>query len=121
MPRHSGPRRMGGRYTGTLILMRRHISFIEYETSPRLWGMFATTLELGELITEVHFPLAEHAAPGIRYAMVGAFIAKTQSGIHVAATGAGQNGVFRHKAFEEAFDRSFTVPALDDIKHLPIC
>jgi aerobic carbon-monoxide dehydrogenase medium subunit len=85
-------------------------------------GMFATALESGELITEVHFPLAEYAAyakfpnPASRYAMVGVFIAKMKSGVRVAVTGAGQNGVFRHKAFEEALDRSFTAPALDNIQ-----
>jgi carbon-monoxide dehydrogenase medium subunit len=96
---------------------RREISAEDY-----FQGMFATALEPGELITEVHFPLAERAAyakfpnPASRYAMVGVFIAKTKSGVRVAVTGAGQNGVFRHKAFEEALDRSFTAPALDNIQ-----
>jgi carbon-monoxide dehydrogenase medium subunit len=84
-------------------------------------GMFTTALNPGELITEVHFPLAERAAymkfanPASRYAMVGVFVAKTKSGVRVAVTGAGQNGVFRHKAFEDSLNKSFTAAALDGI------
>jgi carbon-monoxide dehydrogenase medium subunit len=85
-------------------------------------GMFTTALNPGELITEVHFPIAERAAymkfanPASRYAMVGVFVAKTKSGVRVAVTGAGQNGVFRHKEFEDALNKSFTVAALEGIK-----
>jgi carbon-monoxide dehydrogenase medium subunit len=84
-------------------------------------GMFTTALNPGELITEVQFPLAERAAytkfpnPASRYAMVGVFVAKTKSGVRVAVTGAGQNGVFRHTAFEDALNKSFTAAALDGI------
>jgi carbon-monoxide dehydrogenase medium subunit len=85
-------------------------------------GMFTTALNPGELITEVHFPIAERAAymkfanPASRYAMVGVFVAKTKSGVRVAVTGAGQNGVFRHQGFEDALNKSFTAAALDGIK-----
>lgn len=84
-------------------------------------GMFTTALSPGELITEVHFPIPERAAymkfanPASRYAMVGVFVAKTGSGVRVAVTGAGQNGVFRHTAFEDALNKSFTAAALDGI------
>jgi carbon-monoxide dehydrogenase medium subunit len=84
-------------------------------------GMFTTALNPGELITEVHFPLPERAAymkfanPASRYAMVGVFVAKTKSGVRVAVTGAGQNGVFRHSAFEDALNKSFAAAALDGI------
>jgi carbon-monoxide dehydrogenase medium subunit len=85
-------------------------------------GMFTTALNPGELITEVRFPIVERAAymkfanPASRYAMVGVFVAKTKSGVRVAVTGAGQNGVFRHTEFEDALNRSFTAAALDGIK-----
>src|ERR1700734_707669 len=67
-------------------------------------GLFTTTLEPGEIITAVTFPLPERAAyvkfanPASHYAMVGVFVAKTKAGARVAVTGAGQNGVFRHTA-----------------------
>jgi carbon-monoxide dehydrogenase medium subunit len=85
-------------------------------------GMFTTALEPGEIITEVHFPVPEKAAyakfpnPASRYAMAGVFVAKTASGVAVAVTGAGQNGVFRHKAFEAALTESFTPEALNGIE-----
>jgi carbon-monoxide dehydrogenase medium subunit len=85
-------------------------------------GMFTTALNPGELITEVHFLAPERAAyvkfpnPASRYAMVGVFVAKTKSGVRVAVTGAGQNGVFRHEAFEAALNKSFTPSALDGIE-----
>jgi carbon-monoxide dehydrogenase medium subunit len=88
-------------------------------------GMFTTALNPAELITKVHFPLAEQAAymkfanPASRYAMVGVFVAKTKSGVRVAITGAGQNGVFRHKDFEDALNKSFSPSALDGINTSP--
>ena len=84
-------------------------------------GMFTTALNPGEIITEVHFPIPEKAAyvkfanPASRYAMVGVFVAKTAAGVRVAVTGAGQNGVFRHAAFEAALAKSFTPDALNGI------
>ena len=84
-------------------------------------GLFTTALEPGEIITAVIFPLPERAAyvkfanPASRYAMVGVFVAKTASGARVAVTGAGQNGVFRHTAMEQALDKSFTPAALDGV------
>jgi carbon-monoxide dehydrogenase medium subunit len=48
--------------------------------------------------------------------MVGVFVAKTKAGVRVAVTGAGQNGVFRHEAMEEALNKSFTVAALNGIE-----
>lgn len=76
-------------------------------------GMFATALNEGELITAISFPATAHAAylkfkqPASRFAMVGVFVAKTDSGVRVAVTGAG-NGVFRHTGLETALNQSFT-------------
>jgi aerobic carbon-monoxide dehydrogenase medium subunit len=84
-------------------------------------GMFATALEPGELITAVEFPVPEKAAymkfpnPASRYAIVGVFVAKGPAGVRVAVTGAGQDGVFRHQAMEEALGRSFSAAAIANV------
>lgn len=85
-------------------------------------GMFTTALEPGELITAIEFPVPQKAAymkfpnPASRYAMVGVFVAKTAAGVRVAVTGAGQNGVFRAKAMEQALAKNFTPAAIANIK-----
>lgn len=85
-------------------------------------GMFATALEPNEIITEIRFPIPEKSAyakfpnPASRYAMVGVFVAKGPKGVRVAVTGAGQNGVFRHKAFEQALEKSWSADALKGIE-----
>ena len=84
-------------------------------------GMFTTALEPGELITAIEFPHAEKSNyekfrnPASRYAMVGVFVAKTAAGVRVAITGAGQNGVFRHAAMEEALSKDFSPDAITGI------
>ncbi len=81
-------------------------------------GMFATALAPDEIITEVSFPIPEKAAydkfrnPASRYAIVGVFVAKTREGVRVAVTGAGQNGVFRHKAMEQALASTLSADAI---------
>jgi aerobic carbon-monoxide dehydrogenase medium subunit len=81
-------------------------------------GMFATALEPDEIITAVSFPAPEKAAyekfrnPASRYAMVGVFVAKTSGGVRVAVTGAGQNGVFRHTAMEQALAANLSPDAI---------
>jgi carbon-monoxide dehydrogenase medium subunit len=85
-------------------------------------GMFTTALEPDELITAVHFPAAEKAAyekfrnPASRYAIVGVFVAKTKDGVRVAVTGAGQNGVFRQTAMEQALTSSWSADAIANVK-----
>ena len=84
-------------------------------------GMFETALEPGELITKVVFPVPEKAAyrkfpnPASRYAIVGAFVAKTADGVRVAITGAGPT-VFRVRDMEDALAKSFTADAIAGIK-----
>jgi carbon-monoxide dehydrogenase medium subunit len=84
-------------------------------------GLFETALEDGEIVTAVSFPLAEKAAyskfpnPASRYAIVGAFVAKTGGGVRVAITGAG-GSVFRVPAMEQALAKSFSADAIKDIK-----
>lgn len=79
-------------------------------------GMFTTALEEGELVTAVSFPQAKRAAyikfkqPASRFALIGVFVAQTDSGVRVAVTGGG-NGVFRHTGLEQALTKSFTPEA----------
>jgi carbon-monoxide dehydrogenase medium subunit len=100
----------------TIRTDRREIAADDY-----FQGMFTTALEQGELITEIRLPVVERAAyvkfpnPASRYAMVGIFVAKSATGVRIAVTGAGQDGVFRHLAFEEALANSFSSSALDGI------
>jgi len=84
-------------------------------------GMFATALEDGELITAISFPAPKKAAymkfnqPASRFALVGVFVAQTDSGVRVAVTGAA-NGVFRHKGLEDALNKSFTAASAASVK-----
>jgi len=84
-------------------------------------GMFATALNDGELITAVSFPQARRAAyvkfkqPASRFALIGVFVAQTDSGVRVAVTGGG-NGVFRHQGLEAALAKSFTPEAAASVK-----
>ena len=55
--------------------------------------------------------------PASRYAIVGAFVAKTAAGVRVAITGASQGGVFRHTAAEAALAGNFAAAALANVSH----
>ncbi|HEX4261960.1 MAG TPA: FAD binding domain-containing protein [Acetobacteraceae bacterium] len=85
-------------------------------------GMFTTALEPGEIITAIEFPIAEKSNyekfrnPASRYAIVGVFVAKGPAGVRVAITGAGQNGVFRHKEMEAALAKNWSADAVAGIK-----
>jgi carbon-monoxide dehydrogenase medium subunit len=100
----------------TIVTNKRSIAADDY-----FQGMFTTALEPGEVITAVQFPIPAKAAyvkfknPASRYAMVGVFVAKGPKGVRVAITGAGQNGVFRHKAMEEALGKSWSPDALTGV------
>ena len=84
-------------------------------------GMFTTALEPGEIITAIEFPIPQKSNyekfrnPASRYAMVGVFVAKGPARVRVAITGAGQNGVFRHAAMEEALSRNWSPDAVANI------
>ena len=83
--------------------------------------MFSTALEPGEIITKVSFPIPKKAAyqkfrnQASRFALVGVFVAKRGSDIRVAVTGAGSNGVFRVKSFEEALKKRFSPKSLEGL------
>lgn len=84
-------------------------------------GLFTTALDDGEVIVEVKFPVPEASAyakfdqPASRFALVGAFVARFDSGVRVAVTGASQEGVFRWTEAEAALDDAFRSQALDEI------
>jgi aerobic carbon-monoxide dehydrogenase medium subunit len=82
-------------------------------------GMFDTALEPDEIIVKVSFPLAKKSAytkfkhPASGFALVGVFVSKRGSDIRVAVTGAGSNGVFRVKSFEEALKKRFAAKSIE--------
>ena len=98
----------------TIITNQRRIAADDFFT-----GMFSTVLEPAEIITKVSFPIPNKAAyqkfrnQASRFALVGVFVAKRGSDIRVAVTGAGANGVFRVKAFEQALAKRFAPKSLD--------
>jgi carbon-monoxide dehydrogenase medium subunit len=84
-------------------------------------GLFETALAADEIITKVQFKPLKVAAyqkfrnPASRYALVGVFVAKRDGNVRVAVTGAGGNGVFRVKSFEEALKKDFSPKALEGL------
>jgi len=98
----------------TIITNTRRIKAEDYYT-----GMFSTALEPGEIIVKVSFPVPKKAAyqkfrnQASRFALVGVFVSKRGSENRVAVTGAGANGVFRVKSFEEALKKRFAPKSLE--------
>lgn len=101
---------------GTIKTNKRSITADDF-----FQGMFTTALEQGEIITAVELPIPEKSAyekfrnPASRYAIVGVFVCKAGPAVRVAITGAGQGGVFRHKAMEDALAKNFSADALNGI------
>ena len=80
----------------------------------------AACLGLGAtIITKISFPIAKKCAyekfkhPASGFALVGVFVSKRGPDIRVAVTGAGSNGVFRVKSFEEALKKRFAAKSLE--------
>jgi carbon-monoxide dehydrogenase medium subunit len=88
-------------------------------------GWYSTALEQGELLVAVEFAVPQWAdyhsirQPASGLALVGVFLAKHESGVRVAVTGAGANGVFRATAFEQALDSSFGGAGIEKIQADP--
>src|ERR1051326_8504707 len=84
-------------------------------------GLFATVDE-DEIITEIAFPIpkrfgyAKFPNPASRFALVGVAVADAASGVRVAVTGAGANGVFRLPQMEAALAKSFAPAALANVQ-----
>ena len=102
---------------GTIATDRRRIAAADY-----FRGLFTTALAPDELITAVSLPIPTRSNyekfrnPASRYAMAGVFVATGLDWVRVAVTGAGQDGVFRHPAMEQALAASFRPDALAGIK-----
>jgi carbon-monoxide dehydrogenase medium subunit len=104
----------------TIITSKRRIAADDF-----FKGLFETALEPDEIITRVSFPLAKKAAyqkfkhPASGFALVGVFVSKRGSDIRVAVTGAGSNGVFRVKSFEEALKKRFGPKSIEGMSVPP--
>ena len=102
----------------TIVTDRREIAADDF-----FLGLFQTALDEDEIIVAIRFPRHASAAyekfknPASRYATVGVFVARTQGGVRVAVTGAGENGVFRARALEAALDADFRPDAVSGIEH----
>jgi carbon-monoxide dehydrogenase medium subunit len=79
-------------------------------------GMYETSLNEGELVTEIEFPVPRRAGyvkfeqQASRFALVGVFVAETDAGVRVAVTGAA-SVAFRATDIEQALTASFTPEA----------
>lgn len=97
----------------TIVTDRRSIPADDFFT-----GMFATALDVGELVTALHIPIPEKAGyakmrnPASRYAMAGAFVARGPSGVRVAVNGAGANGAYREAAMEAALSADWSAASV---------
>lgn len=100
----------------TVVTNKRRIAADDF-----FQGMYTTALEDGEIIVRVAFPIAKKAAyekfkhPASGFALVGVFVSKRGPDIRVAVTGAGSEGVFRVKSFEEALKKRFAAKSLEGL------
>ncbi len=84
-------------------------------------GMYETTLQTGEIITSVSFPIPKRAGyakfknPASRYAIVGVWVNDSGKSVRVAVTGAGPC-VFRATSLEQALSSRFSIDALANAK-----
>lgn len=99
----------------TIVTTKREIAADDF-----FQGLFATALEVGEMIVKVVFPVPTKAAyekfphPASGYAMAGSFVSKTAKGVRVAITGAGP-GVFRWKDAEAALSKKLNAAAVEGL------
>jgi carbon-monoxide dehydrogenase medium subunit len=97
----------------TVVTNRREIPADDFFVS-----LYETALEPGEIITRVDFPVplsasyAKFRSPASRFAIAAVFVARTECGVRVAATGAGASGVFRARELEAALTADFRSAAL---------
>lgn len=100
----------------TIVTDRRQIAADDFFV-----GLFETALEPDEIVVRIRFPKVKRAAylkfqnPASRFALVGAFVSEGSSGIRVAVTGAGANGVFRATNFEQALGDRFNARSLQGL------
>jgi aerobic carbon-monoxide dehydrogenase medium subunit len=103
----------------TIVTNKRQIEADKYFT-----GLFSTALQPGEIIVAIRFPIPERAGyakfeqRASRYCLVSVFVSKAKGGmftsgeVRVAVSGAGNNGVFRVPAMEQALKGNYTADAL---------
>ena len=100
---------------GTVITNGRRIPASQF-----FRGLYETALEEGEIVTAVEFGVVRRGtylkfrSPASRYAVVGVFIADTESRPRVAVTGAASS-VFRVPEYEAALQKGFRADALDAV------
>ncbi len=100
----------------TIITNKREIAADDFFT-----GLFTTALDEGEIIVAVNVSAPTKAAyakfdqPASRFALVGVFVANGASGVRVAVTGAGEDGVFRHAGLEAALSADWSGSAVDGV------
>jgi carbon-monoxide dehydrogenase medium subunit len=88
-------------------------------------GMFETSLQPGELVVALEFPLPvqamyqKHRHPASGYAVTGVFVARFEAQVRVAVTGAGPS-VFRWREAEDRLARRFAVESLRDLRIDPV-
>ena len=85
-------------------------------------GLYMTSLEEGEIITAVKFPIPAASTyqkfeqPASRFSLTSVFLAKMGDGsVRVGVTGAGADGVFRHEGLEQALAGNFSADAVDGV------
>ncbi len=85
-------------------------------------GLYTTSLEEGEIVTAVKFPIPVAATyqkfeqPASRFSLTSVFLAKMGDGsVRVGVTGAGADGVFRHAGLEAALSADFSAAAVDGV------
>ncbi|MGY6706816.1 MAG: FAD binding domain-containing protein [Rhizobiaceae bacterium] len=100
----------------TIVTNEREIAAEDFFT-----GMFETALKESEIVTAVKFTAPDQCGyskfpnPASRYALTGVFVAKSGGDVRVAVTGAGDDGVFRASAIEEALAGNFDPSALEGV------
>jgi len=99
----------------TVMTDRRQISAADY-----FQGLFETSLEPDELITAIEFKRPTWANyqklrnPASRYAVVGVMLSVWADGkVHIAVTGAGNDGVFRWTDAENLLNERFETDQID--------
>jgi aerobic carbon-monoxide dehydrogenase medium subunit len=101
---------------GTIVTDRRRIAADQFFD-----GLFTTALDPDELIVEVDIPVPKRAGyakfrqSASGYAIVGVFVAVTESGVRVAVTGA-RDCVYRHVGMEHALRADFSAASIAAIE-----
>ncbi|MFN3143983.1 MAG: FAD binding domain-containing protein [Paracoccaceae bacterium] len=101
----------------TILTTRREILADDF-----FQGLFATALEENEVIRAVRFPIpraacyVKFAQAASRFALTGVFVARFDTGVRVAVTGASSEGVFRWAEAEVALGEAFGPAAVEALE-----